>query len=145
MIVLHSILHLINQKAANLTVSYSQIYITVHFSFLNRQLNSVNQKTANCFILYSTFYMTLKLVNQLPTNLINQISLNFPVINQKATNYSISYRIIHVTSVSSVSYRLLHLFFIFSLSLFIYPSLNSAYSGLLFLLKITWLNSGWSI
>ena len=130
-------LHLTNQKATNLTVSYSQIYITAHFSFLNRQLNSVNQKAANYFILYSTFYMTLKLINQLLTNLINQISLNFSVINQKATNYSVSYRIIYMTSVSSVSYRLLHLFSILFFFLFIHFSLNPAHSGLLFSLKTT--------
>ena len=138
-------LHLINQKAINLAVLYSQIYITVHFFFLNRQLNSVNQKTANYFILYSTFYVTLKLINQLSANLINQISSNFSVANQKVTNYSILYRIIYMTSVSSVSYRLLHLFFILSLSFFIYSSLNSAHSDLLFLLKTAWLNLDWGI
>ena len=128
-------LHLINQKAANLTVSYSQIHITAHFSFSNRQLNSVNQKAANCFILYSTFHITLKSVNQLLTNLINQISSNFLIINQKIINYSVLYRIIYVTSVLSVSHRSLYLFFILSLSLFTHSSLNSVYSGLLFLLK----------
>ena len=127
--------YLINQKATNLTVLYSQIYVIMHFFFLNRQLNSVNQKTANYSILYSTFYMTLKLTNQLFTNLINQISLNFSVINQKTTNYSVLYRIIYVTSVLSVSYRLLHLFFILSLSLLTHSFLNPAHSGLLFLLK----------
>ena len=130
-------LYLINQKAANLAVLYSQIYITAHFFFLNRQLISVNQKTANYSILYSTFYMTLKSVNQLSANLINQISSNFSVINQKATNYSVSYRIIYMTSVSSVSYRLLHLFSILFFFLFIHFSLNPAHSGLLFSLKTT--------
>ena len=124
--------------------------MTAHFFFLNRQLNLVNQKTANCFILYSTFHVTLKLANQLPTNLINQIPLNFSVanqkaanlinqissnfsvINQKAANCPVSYRTIYVTSVPSVSHRLLYLFFILSLSLSTYPSLNSAHSDLLF-------------
>ena len=118
-------------------ISYSQIYIITHFSFSNRQLNSVNQKTANYSVLYSTFYVTLKLTNQLSANLINQISLNFSVINQKTTNYPILYKIIHITSVPSVSYRLLYLFSILSLSLLTHPPLNSAHSGLLFLLKIT--------